>query len=89
MYHYDTLGRAHDSFLTRCIGWRKTSRTVNPVSYLDTLMKTGSEIIEAILRRRWILFAGFILRMEDTRRSKRVIFGELMGGASCMRVQEN
>ena len=40
------------SFLTRCIGWRKNNRTDRPISYLDTLMKTESESIEAIIRRR-------------------------------------
>ena len=38
--HYYTLRRAHHSFLTRCIGWRKNNRTDHPISYRDTLMKT-------------------------------------------------
>ena len=64
--HYDTLRRAHHRFLTRCIGWRKHNRADHPSSYLDTLSKTGSESIEATLRRRRILFAGFVACMEDT-----------------------
>ena len=79
--HYDTLRRAHHSFLTRYIGWRKRNRTDHPISYLDTLMKTGSESIEATLRKRRILFAGFVARMEDTRLPKCVMFGEFVGGA--------
>ena len=79
--HYDTLGRAHYSFLTCCIGWRKHNRTDHPIFYLDTLVKTGGESIEATLRKRRILFAGFVARMEDTRLPKCVIFGELVGGA--------
>ena len=59
----------------------KNSSIESPVSYLDTVMKTGSEIIESIVRRKQILFAGFVARMQDTRRSKRVMFGELMEGA--------
>ena len=47
-------------------------------------MKTGSESIEAALRRRRILFAGFVACMEDTRPPKCVMFGELMGGAGCV-----
>ena len=87
--HYDTLRRAHHRFLTRCIGWRKHKhRADHPVSYLDTLIKTGSESIEATLRRRRILFAGFVARMEDTRLPKCVIFGELVGGAGCVGGQE-
>ena len=40
--HYDTLHRAHHRFLTRCIGWQSHNRADHPISYLDTLVKTGS-----------------------------------------------
>ena len=30
--HYDTLRRAHNRFLTRCIGWRKHNRADHPIS---------------------------------------------------------
>ena len=87
--HYDTLRRAHHRFLTCCIGWRKHNRADHPISYLDTLVKTGSESIEATLRRsRWILFAGFVARMEDTRLPKCVMSGEMVGGAGCVGGQE-
>ena len=76
------LRRAHHSFLTRCIGWRNNDRIDYPISYLDTLIKTGSESIEATLRRRRILFAGFVARMEDTRLPKYAMFGELVGGVA-------
>ena len=81
--HFDTLRRAHHRFLTRCIGWRNYNRADHPVSYPDTLIKTGSETIEPTLRRRRILFAGFLAHMEDTRLPKCVMFGELVGGAGC------
>ena len=84
LYSYDTLRRAHHRFLTRYIGWRKHNRADHPISYLDTLIETGSETIEATLRRRWILFAGFVARMEDTRLPKCVMFGEMVGGADCV-----
>ena len=86
--HYDTLRRAYHRFLTRCIGWRKHNRAVHPISHLDTLIKTGSESIEATLRRKRILFAGFVARMENTRLPKCVMFGELVGGAGCVGGQE-
>ena len=86
--HYDTLRRAHHRFLIRCIGWRKHNRADHPISYLYTLVKTGSESIEATLRRRRISFAGFVARMEDTRLPKCVMFGELTGGAGCVGDQE-
>ena len=47
-------------------------------------MKTGRERIEATLRRKRILFAGFVARMEDTRLPKCVMFRELIGGAGCV-----
>ena len=82
--HFGTLRRPHHRFLTRCIGWRKHNRADHPNSYLDTLIKTGSESIEATLRRRWILFVGFVACMEDTRLPKCVMFGEMVGGAGCV-----
>ena len=86
--HYDTLRRAHHRFLTRCIGWRKHNCADHPISYLDTLVKTGSESIEVTLCRRRILFARFVARMEDTRLPKCVMFGEMVGGAGCVEGQE-
>ena len=86
--HYDSLRRAHHRFLTRRIGWRKHNRADHAISYLDTLIRTGSESIEATLRRRRILFAGFVARMEDTRLPKCVTFGEMLGGAGCVGGQE-
>ena len=86
--HYDALRQAYHTFLTRCIGWRKNNRSNHLISYLDTLVKTGSESIEAIIRRRRILFEEFVARMEDTRLPKCVMFGELVGGAGCVGGQE-
>ena len=60
------------------------NRPDHPISHLDTLIKTGSESIEAMLRRRWILFAGFVARMEDTTLPKCVTFVELVGGVGCV-----
>ena len=85
--HYDTLRRAHHRFLTCCIDWRKHRRADHPIFYLDTLIKTGSESIEATLRRRQILFAGFVARVEDTRLPKCVMFGDMVGGAGCVEGQ--
>ena len=50
--------------------------------------EAGSESTEATLRRKRILFAGFVARMEDTRLPKCVMFGEMVGGAGCVRGQE-
>ena len=51
-------------------------------------MKTGGESIDVTLSRRWILFAGFVARMENTKLPKCVMFGELVGGAGCVGGQE-
>ena len=51
-------------------------------------MKTGIESIEATLRRRRILFAGYVARMEYTRLPKCVLFGESVGIADSGRGQE-
>ena len=62
--------------------------TRSPINVeLENLLKTGSESIEATLLRRRILFAGFVARMEDTRLPKCVMFGEMVGGAGCVRGQ--
>ena len=45
--HYDTLRRARHRFFTRCIVWRRHNRADHLISYLDTLVKTGSESMEA------------------------------------------
>ena len=42
-------------------------------------MKMGTENIEAIMRRRWILFEEYVARMEDTRLRKCVVFVEMVG----------
>ena len=87
-FHYDTLHRAHHRFLARCIGWQNHNRADHPISYLDKLMKTGSESIETTLGRRRILFAGFVAHMEDTRLPKCVMFVEMAGDAGCVGGQE-
>ena len=47
--HSDMLRRARHSLMTRCNGWRNSNHADHPISYLDTLIKTGSESIEATL----------------------------------------
>ena len=81
--HYVTLRRAHHSFVIRCFSQREDDCTDLPIPYVDTLMKTGSESINAIMRgRRMILFAGLLARM-DTRLPNCVMFGKVMGRAGC------
>ena len=51
-------------------------------------MKTGNGSIEAIMRKRRILFAGYVARIKDTRLPTCVMFGELVGRAGCVGGQE-
>ena len=64
---YDRLRQAHHSMLLRCPGWRKRKRDDHTLSYADALAKTASESIEAIVRKRRILFARFVARLKEER----------------------
>ena len=88
VYHYDTLRRSYYSFPTCFIGRRKNNRIYHSISYLDTLIETGRKRIEVTIRRKRILFAELVVRMEGTRLPKCVMFGELVGGAGYVGGQE-
>ena len=66
--------------LVRCLGWRKRKRDDHTLSYADALAKTAFKSIEAIVRKRRILFAGFVPRMGEERLPQRVMFEEIVGG---------
>ena len=55
---YDRQRRVHHSMLLRCLGWRKRKRDDHTLSYADALAKTAPESIEAIVRKRRVLFCG-------------------------------
>ena len=77
---YDRLRQVHHSMLLRCLGWRKRTRDDHTLSYANALAKSASESIEATVRKRRILFAGFVARMGEERLPQTVMFGELVGG---------
>ena len=64
----------------RCLGWRKRKRDDHTLSYADARAKTASESIEAMVRKRRVLFAGFVARMGEERLPQKVMFGEFVGG---------
>ena len=66
--------------LLRCLGWRKRKREDHILSYANELLRTDSESAETTVRRRRILFAGFVSRMGEERLPRRVMFGEMLGG---------
>ena len=57
----------------------KEARRPHPIVFRRALA-TASESIEAIVRKRRILFAGFAARMGEERLPQRAMFGELVGG---------
>ena len=74
--------------LLRCLGWRKRKRDDHALSYADALAKTASKSIQAIVRKRRVLFAGFVARVREERLPQRVMFGELVGGTGYSGGQE-
>ena len=85
---YDRLRRVHRSMLLRCLGWRKRKRDDHTPSYADALAQTDSESVEKIVRKRRILFAGFVARMGEERLPQRVRFGEFVRGKAYSGGQE-
>ena len=77
---YERLRRVHRSMLLRCLGRRKRKRDGHNLSSADALAQTDSERVEAIVRKRRILFAGFVARMGEERLPQRVMYGEFVGG---------
>ena len=75
----DRLRKAHHQMLLRFLGWRKRKREDHILSYANALLRTDSESVEATVRRRTILFAGFVARMGEERLPRRVMFGEMFG----------
>ena len=65
--------------LLPCLGWRERKRKDHIMSYTNALLRTVSLSVETMVRRRSILFAGFVARMGDERRPRRVMFGEMLG----------
>ena len=77
---YGRLRGVHHKIPLRCIGWRKRNNEDHILSYAGALLSINSERIETMVRRRRLLFAGFVTRMVEERLPKRVMFGELVGG---------
>ena len=75
--HLAILRKTHDRLLLRYIGWkRKHGDDYHVLSYADAFVKTGCENVETTVRKRRILFAGFVARMGNERLPKRVMFGD-------------
>ena len=78
---YGRLRKAHHQMLLRCLGSRKRKRENHILSYANALLRTDSESVETTVRRRRILFAGFVARGGEERLPRReFMFGEMLGG---------
>ena len=75
--HYDQLRTVHHRLLRRCVGSYKENKTDHVMSYQSVLEKTGCETIETTVRRRRLLLAGNIARMDKTRLPKRMMYGRI------------
>ena len=54
----------------------------------SALLRTHSESVETRVRRRRLLFAGFVTRMGKERMPKRAMFGEMVGDKGYSGAQE-
>ena len=86
--HLAILRTAHHRLLLRCIGWMKKRRDGYHMFDGDALAKTGCENVETTVRKRRILFAGFVAGVDNERLPKRVMFGEVDRGKGCSGGQE-
>ena len=75
---FSSLRTAHHKLLLCIIGLRRKDRIgYKPLSYREVLERTGSERIEATIRKRQLGFAEALVRQGESRLSKRVMFGRL------------
>ena len=82
---YDRLRKVHHQMLLRCLGWRKRKREGHIWSYANALLRTDSESVETTVRRRRVLFTGFVARMREEILPRRVMFVEIVGGKGLLR----
>ena len=76
--NFDSRRTTHHKPRLRVIGCRRKDRTgCKPLSYGETLERTGFERIETTIRKRQVGFAGALLRQGKSRLSKQIMFGRL------------
>ena len=68
---YDRLRKVHQQMLLRRLGWWKRKREDHILSCAKAPLKTDSESVETTVRRRRILFAGFVARGGEERLPRR------------------
>ena len=78
--HLIKLRSKHRKHLTRLIGFKKRRITDHPLSYRKALTITECESIDTTIHRLRLRLAGRIVRMNDERLPKVMLFGELDAG---------
>ena len=77
---YRQLRTTHPKLLLRVIGYHRVHGTYRKMSYAKALKKTGSQSVEATIRQRRLLFAGALVRQDDKRLPKWLLFAERLEG---------
>ena len=80
---FDKLREAHRGMLLRCHNAYTSMRAApdyHMLSYLEVLLRTDCECIEATVMKRILHYAGRVARMHDNRLPNIVMFGEMVGG---------
>ena len=80
---FDKLREAHRGMLLRCLNAYTSTRAApdyHMLSYLEVLLRTDCECIEATVMKRILHYAGRVARMHDDRLPNIVMRGEMVGG---------
>ena len=80
---FDKLREAHRGMLLRCLNAYTSTRAAPDyymLSYLEVLLRTDCECIEATVMTRILHYAGRVARMHDDRLPNIVMRGEMVGG---------
>ena len=87
--HLTVLRTSHHRLLLRCIGWKRKHRDGYHIYICLHQTQNWSKLdVRTSMRKRRILFEGFVANMRDERPPKRVMFGELEGGKGYLEGQE-
>lgn len=78
---HDSTRRSHDAS-------DDMTGSATTAPYRTPTCLPAAESMEAVVRKRNIMFVGFMARTGDERLSQRVMFGQVVGGKSYSRGQE-
>ena len=78
--HFVLLRQFHHHSLLRCVGFQKKKGSDHVLAYHEVLARTKCESIETMILRRRLTWAGKLVRMDNSRLPKAMLFGELTDG---------